>query len=259
MLCRACSIQVLHAIVDRSSAAGTRPFRVMSLVGCRQILVVRRCSQETRLRPREERQGHVRSTTVAAFDAIVNALLAPFTRSGERWPPVDDTDRLARCRGGGLPTKRPSEDRQRAVTAFIVPALLSNGVELTGLIDRIAARVDEAICCQSPALLTRSRSELVSALVAGDDAITHVSVKLSNIAVVGATSLVEWETSGRFTRPAFLDDDLMIEPTGQLITTSGVMVLTFAGDRVGDIRCYYDAVDLDDQLLERHTGLSLRG
>ncbi len=170
----------------------------------------------------------------------------------------DDEDRLPGCRSTGEHPNPPSADRQRSVTAFIVPALLSNGDELTEVIDRIAARVDETIRCQSPALLTKSRPELISALFAGDDAITDVSVKLSSIALAGASSFVEWEVRGRFTRPAFLDDDLMIEPTGQAVTTTGVMVLTFVGDRVGDIRCYYDALDLDDQLLHGHAERSPR-
>jgi hypothetical protein len=182
----------------------------------------------------------------------MNAFLAPFTRSAHRWPPLDDEYRLSGCASTGEHPNPPSADRQRSVTAFIVPALLSNGDDLTGVIDRIAARVDELIRCQSPALLTTSRTELISALIAGDDAITHVSVKLSSIALAGATSFVEWEMRGRFTRPAFLDDDLMIEPTGQPVNATGVMVLTFVGDRVGDIRCYHDAVALDDQLLQRH-------
>lgn len=184
----------------------------------------------------------------------MNALIAPFTRRSTGRRPFDETAFELHPMTATVEQSPSNEARQRAVTAFMVPALLADGAEIARLVERIAARVDEDVRCQSPSLLTRSRTELVSALVDGDDAITEISVTLSRIAMVGRTSFVEWEMRGRFTHPAFLHDDLMIEPTGRAVTSVGVMVLTFAGDRVGDIRCYHDALELDEQLVQRDEG-----
>jgi len=135
------------------------------------------------------------------------------------------------------------------VTEFIVPALLSDGATIARVVERLAAYVDQDVRCQSSALFTTSRTQLVSALVNGDDAVTPVSVTLSDIALVGPTSFVEWSVWGRFTGPAFLDDDVMIEASGRPVTSTGAMVLRFDGDRVTDIRCYHDPADLEAQLL----------
>ncbi len=73
----------------------------------------------------------------------MNALLAPFTRVTEHWSMTDDADWHDRYCDTGKHPKPASEDRQRSVTAFIVPALLSTGAELNRVIDRIAG--DDAI------------------------------------------------------------------------------------------------------------------
>ena len=177
--------------------------------------------------------------------------MAPFTRSATPWPIIATSTSAPRTTT--VTRRRPSpctEARQRTVTEFIVPALLSDAPGITRVLDRLAAYVAEDVRCQSPALLTTSRTELVSALVDGDDAVTNVSVTLSDLALVGSTSFVEWRLWGRFTHPTFLDDDVMIEASGRPVTAVGAMVLSFDGDRVAEIRCYYDPADLDAQLLQ---------
>jgi hypothetical protein len=68
-------------------------------------------------------------------------------------------------------------------------------------------------------------------------------------AVVPPRVYVEWRLTGRFANPCFVVDDLLIEPTGQLVETSGVLVTTFVGGRIGAVHCYYDDLALLEQLL----------
>ena len=46
--------------------------------------------------------------------------------------------------------------------------------------------------------------------------------------------------TGRFTNPGFIEDDLLLEPTGRLSKTAGVLVVAFQDDRVVWVHCYYD-------------------
>ena len=174
--------------------------------------------------------------------------MAPFTRSTGRRP-TSSTSAPSTTATRRSPTPY-TELRQQRITEFIVPALLSDTTRITRVIDQLAAYVAEDVRCQSPSLHTTSRTELVSALVNGDDAVTNVSVTLSDVALVGSTSFVEWRMWGRFTHPTFLDDDVMIEPSGRPVTAMGTMVLSFDGDRVAEIRCCYDPIELDAQLLQ---------
>ena len=51
---------------------------------------------------------------------------------------------------------------------------------------------------------------------------------------------VEWRLTGRFTNPGFIEDDLLLEPTGRLVETAGVLVVAFEDDRVVWVHCFYD-------------------
>jgi ketosteroid isomerase-like protein len=44
---------------------------------------------------------------------------------------------------------------------------------------------------------------------------------------------------------------VLVEASGAPVSAAGVMVLTFAGERVIALRCYFDARALDEQLLRR--------
>ena len=51
---------------------------------------------------------------------------------------------------------------------------------------------------------------------------------------------VEWRLTGRFTNAGFIEDDLLLEPTGRLVETAGVLVVAFEDDRVVWVHCFYD-------------------
>ena len=180
----------------------------------------------------------------------MSALVEPFSRVAR--PPGRTGGAIRTVRNHEIiHGPRPTAARQRVVVEFIVPVLLGDSADVPPVADRLAAYLDENVRCVSPSLATTSRTELVSALVDGDDVITHTPVETSDVALAGSTCHVEWELRGRFTHPAFVRDDRMIEPSGRVVTTTGAMVLRFAGERVGDIRCYWDTGALGGQLL-RH-------
>ena len=117
-------------------------------------------------------------------------------------------------------------------------------------IARLEAGVDELVDVWTPALHTTSRFELVSVLAGIDDAIGDLIVTFSEAVESGPTVFLAWRASGRFVRPAFLDDDHLLEPTGAVVRIAGAISLSFTvGRRAERIRCYYDRLALISQLL----------
>jgi hypothetical protein len=104
----------------------------------------------------------------------------------------------------------------------------------------------------SPTVYATSREALVDALRApqgGDDALTDVQVWVEAVDVVGTRVYIEWRLAARFTNPCFVDDDLLVEPTGRLVETSGVQVATFRGGQLVRVSCYYDDLALLEQII----------
>ena len=60
---------------------------------------------------------------------------------------------------------------------------------------------------------------------------------------------IEWGLTARFTNPCFIDDDLLVEPTGRLVETSGVQVATFRGGLLTRVNCYFDDLAIVEQIV----------
>ena len=115
---------------------------------------------------------------------------------------------------------------------------------------RLEAGVDEFVDLWTPALHTTSRCELVSALTTIDDSVTDVAVTFTNALQDGSTALLVWLATGRFSRPAFFDDEHLVEPSGAVIRVAGATSMSFtAGRRADRIRCYYDRLSVIEQMV----------
>lgn len=148
-------------------------------------------------------------------------------------PPPDDEsylDRVARMLVVGILDSLPDDSSQ--------PADLEQAM-------------DPDVVAWSPAFLTTSREQLVATIHGGDedDTLTDVQVSILSSDVVGERVYTEWRLTGRFTNPCFVDDDLLIEPTGRLVETSGIQVTTFRGRQVVHLSCYYDDLAILEQLV----------
>ncbi len=127
--------------------------------------------------------------------------------------------------------------------------LLSHG-DGDDALAQLEAALDEHVDVWTPALHTTSRFELVSVLDGLDDAIGDVRVRFTESALAGSITFLGWQATGRFVRPAFLDDDHLLEPSGAVIRLAGAASLSFtAGGRAERIRCYYDRLALIEQMV----------
>jgi hypothetical protein len=146
--------------------------------------------------------------------------------------------------------ERPTARRTRTeVAQFLAYVLLSDTTRMRSLVPELEASVDENVTVWSPCVCTTSRTELVAALLDSDDAITDVEISIIGTSTIDSTVYVEWHLEGRFNNPGFLNDDVLVEPSGAVVEESGVLVVVFHHNRATHIRCYYDGLGLLEQVV----------
>jgi hypothetical protein len=145
---------------------------------------------------------------------------------------------------------RPGRRRTHSdVARFLTYALLAEARRVREVVPEVEASVDERVRVWSPSLCADSRTSLVSALLESDDAITDVVVSIVGETSTRSVVLVEWHLEGLFNNAGFVNDDLLIEPSGRMVEATGVLVIEFAGGRASQIRCYYDALGFLEQVI----------
>jgi len=101
----------------------------------------------------------------------------------------------------------------------------------------------------SPTMVVASRAELLDALATREDALTDVVLTVDALDVIGDKAIAEWHATAAFTGPFLVDEDVLIEPNGQLLAVAGVTVAEFDGDRICGFRNYFDDAALLEQML----------
>jgi SnoaL-like polyketide cyclase len=135
-----------------------------------------------------------------------------------------------------------------ALCESLLHRMLVGGGHTIGLEDEMLPDV----VAWSPSMYVSSREATIDVLEEHEpvaEALTEVTVVVNATDVVPPRVYLEWRLEGRFTSPCFVEDDLLIEPTGQLVETAGVLVVTFADDRVSALHCYYDGLAVLEQLV----------
>jgi SnoaL-like protein len=136
-----------------------------------------------------------------------------------------------------------------AIARFLARVLLTDTPHIAEVIADLEASVDEDVVVWSPCVSTRSRTELVTALLESDDSISDVAVSILGTSRSGSTVYVEWGLEGHFANVGFLNDDMLIEPSGATVEATGVCVIEFRHHRAIRIRCYYDGLGLLEQVV----------
>ena len=129
---------------------------------------------------------------------------------------------------------------------------LLRGVLLGEDLTRVRRHLAPDVVTWSPHLFAISRDQLFTTIDAAElvgETLTEVALDVTHVSSTHARVYVEWRLTARFTSPGFINDDLLIEPTGRLLETAGVEVVMFARNRVVSVHCYYDDLALLEQLI----------
>ena len=104
----------------------------------------------------------------------------------------------------------------------------------------------------TPVRYTSTRADLLHELHdldLGGDTLTEVVIAVTHADVAPPRVHLEWRLTARFSHPCFVDDDLLVEPTGRLVETAGVMIATIDDGMITAAHCYYDDFALLEQLV----------
>ena len=115
--------------------------------------------------------------------------------------------------------------------------------------DAMGDLVTEDVIGWSPNLFVRSRAELLDAVGQRDDAFSAVELDVRALDELGDKAIAEWHMAADHTGPLYVDDDVVIEPTGRRLHLSGATVAEFDGDRICAFRSYFDDLALVEQAL----------
>lgn len=147
----------------------------------------------------------------------------------------------------------PSDRKRLATARFLLDVVVGAARPTPDIVARVEAGVDENLHVWTPFLSVISRCEFVAALVEGDDAIADVVVDISGDGIAGSCVYLEWRLTGRFVNAGFLNDDVLVEPSGAIVECSGIAIFEFSHGWATRIHCSYDALSLLEQLLVPRT------
>jgi hypothetical protein len=134
------------------------------------------------------------------------------------------------------------------------------GVVLGEDLSTVRHRLSPDLITWSPHLFAVTRDQLLRSIGEADAAgerlpptagetLSEVSLDVVDLSATQGRVYAEWRLTVRFTSAEFIDDDLLIEPTGRLLETAGIQVVSFDGDAVVAVHCYYDDLALFEQLI----------
>ncbi|HMG43661.1 MAG TPA: ester cyclase [Acidimicrobiales bacterium] len=120
---------------------------------------------------------------------------------------------------------------------------------VTGDRDAIGDLVTDDVVGWSPTILVRSIEELLEAVGGRDDTFSGIEVEVRALDELGDKAIAEWHLAVDHTGPLFVDDDMVVQPTGRRLHLSGATIAEFDGDRICAFRSYFDDLALLEQAL----------
>lgn len=146
----------------------------------------------------------------------------------------------------------PLDDlRSDAITNLcrtLLAKLLVGDDHIVGVVDELAPDV----VLWTPTCFASTSTSALEILLSNEwdtSPLSDRTITITNTDIAPPRVFVEWRIAGRFTHPFFLADDLLIDPTGQLVETAGVLVVTFDAEGVAAMHLYHDPLAILEQLL----------
>ena len=80
-------------------------------------------------------------------------------------------------------------------------------------------------------------------------AFSNVVILLRGVDEVGNRAYAEWLIEADHTGPLVLDEDVVLEATGQHVQLAGVSVADFRGGKIRSFRTYFDDLSMIEQII----------
>jgi ketosteroid isomerase-like protein len=101
----------------------------------------------------------------------------------------------------------------------------------------------------SPNMLVSSLNELTEVVASRDDSLSDVSVAVQAVDAAGNKAFAEYVLSATFSGPWVVDEDTVIEPTGDELVLAGSIAADFTDGKISAFRNYFDDASLLVQML----------
>jgi SnoaL-like polyketide cyclase len=120
---------------------------------------------------------------------------------------------------------------------------------LTGEVDALPDLFTESVSGWSPNMLVVSIDELAEVVKERDASLSDVSLQIDALDVVGNKGYAEYRVSAVFSGPFEVDEETVIEPTGNELLVGAAIVAEFTGDKISAFRNYFDNAAMLEQML----------
>ena len=101
----------------------------------------------------------------------------------------------------------------------------------------------------SPNMLVSSLDELKETVASREEALSDVEIEINSLDVFANKGFVEYRLHAVFSGPFALDENTVVEPTGDKILLGAALVAEFSGDKISAFRNYFDDASLLEQMV----------
>jgi hypothetical protein len=185
---------------------------------------------------------------VVADRAIVRMIVRAITGSEPAAPSRRGPYAPPSCPSGDPPLEELQSSDVRLLCHTLLNELLLGHDGVVGLADELSPDV----LLWTPAVFASTNVSVLEVLLREDwdnGPLSDLVLTITNTDVAPPRVLVEWRVTGRFTQPFFVADDVLVEPTGQLVETAGMLVVTFDAAGVAALHLYHDSFAILEQIL----------
>ncbi len=118
-----------------------------------------------------------------------------------------------------------------------------------GEVDALPEFFTEDVSAWSPNMLVSSIDELAEVVKERDASLSDVSLQIDALDVVGNKGYAEYRVTAMFSGPFEIDEETVIEPTGNEMLIGAAIVAEFTGDKISAFRNYFDNAALLEQMV----------
>ena len=128
----------------------------------------------------------------------------------------------------------------RAVEACIKPD--------DDMIAALGTLFTDDVTAWSPNLMAVGLVDLAENLVFRETTFSDVVVNVTSLGVLGNKGFIEFQVAATFSGPYVIDEEIVVEPNGQVLVLGAAAIADFAGDKIKSLRAYFDDMTLLEQM-----------
>jgi hypothetical protein len=120
---------------------------------------------------------------------------------------------------------------------------------ITGNTEALPELFTDDVSGWGPNMLVSSLDELKETVASREDALSDVGIEINSLDVFGNKGFVEYRLNAVFSGAFVLDEDTVVDPTGNDVYLGAALVAEFSGNKISAFRNYFDEIALLAQMV----------